>query len=135
MRVRTYASLRQLESFEERYNYLRIQGEVGRATFGFDRWVNQKFYSSREWRNVRSHVILRDRSCDLGIEGLEIHGGLTIHHMNPITQDEILHGDEEILNPEYLITTTHTTHNAIHYGVDHKPNLPVVRKPGDTSLW
>jgi hypothetical protein len=135
MRTRSYSELSSLRTFEERYNYLRISGGVGVATFGFDRWINQQFYTSREWRGVRKRIILRDNGCDLGIPGLEIFDQLTIHHMNPISQDEILHGDESILDPEYLITTTHTTHNAIHYGANHTPNLPITRVAGDTKLW
>ena len=109
---------------------------IGDATFGFDRWMNQEFYASREWRHAREVVILRDNGCDLGIPGYELHQGLLIHHMNPLTELDLLHGEGWILDPEYLITTTHRTHNAIHYG-DEKliPELPVERTPGDTRLW
>jgi len=105
-------------------------------TFGFDRWVNQRFYRSREWKQVRDLVILRDGACDLGIFGHEIHSGLLIHHMNPVTPDDLKRGEEWVLDPEYLITTTHRTHNAIHYGdASLIARDPVERRPGDTRLW
>lgn len=136
MRVRKYSELRRLLTFEERFDYLSLRGEVGRATFGFDRWMNQWFYRSREWQQVRDEIIFRDNACDLGILGYEIHSRLMIHHMNPITPEDIAQGEEWILDPQFLITTTHRTHNAIHYG--DKSLLPqpvVVRQPGDTRLW
>lgn len=124
------------ETFKERYRYLALRGDVGQATFGFDRWMNQQFYSSTQWRQVRHHVIARDQACDLGVEGHEIHGRLYIHHMNPLTKDDLLEGLEDIIDPEYLITVTHLTHNAIHYG-DEKmlPEPFIPRRPGDTKLW
>lgn len=134
--VRSYRELSMLDDFEERFDYLALQGGVGEATFGYDRWVNQRFYKSREWRQVRDFVIARDEGCDLGVAGHEIHTNLLIHHMNPITQYEIVHGDPDILNPDYLITTTQRTHNAIHYG--DKSLLPkafVERQRNDTNLW
>lgn len=136
MKSRTYSELRRLETFEERYDYLALRGEVGRATFGFDRWINQRFYRSREWQSVRDQVVLRDEGCDLGILGYEIHARLMVHHMNPITPEDLERGEDWVLDPEFLITTTHRTHNAIHYGDDSllvKP--PVERRPGDTKLW
>lgn len=136
MRIRRYRELRRLETFEERFRYLSLQGQVGAATFGFDRWVNQKFYRSREWKDVRSYVIVRDEGRDLGVEGYEIHSGLLIHHMNPMIVDDIRSGREDILNPEFLITTTHRTHNAIHYGDESQlPRVFVPRRAGDTKLW
>lgn len=134
--IRRYSELRNITDFEERFRYLSLGGRVGESTFGFDRYLNQKFYTSREWRQIRHHVIARDQGCDLGIAGYEIYSKILIHHMNPITVDEITHGDDSILDPEYLITTTHMTHNAIHYG-DEKllPRLLVERTPGDTKLW
>lgn len=136
MRTRTYSELRRLQTFEERFDYLSLKGEVGQATFGFDRWVNQRFYHSREWIYVRDIVVLRDDACDLGVPGYEIYRGLLVHHMNPILPDDLARGEEWVLDPEYLITTTHRTHNAIHYG---DPSLisrpPVQRRPGDTRLW
>lgn len=136
MLIRTYAELRQIDSFEERYRYLSLRGKVGESTFGFNRWVNQDFYTSREWRQARDGIIVRDNGCDLGIEGYEIHHGLYIHHLNPITLQQIESGDPCIFDPNNLITVTHRTHNAIHYGDERMlPRPPVDRKPGDTKLW
>ncbi len=134
--TRSYKELRQLDTFEERFSYLALKGEVGWSTFGHDRWMNQQFYQSRQWRLIRHHVIGRDMGCDLGIEGYEIFGRLVIHHMNPMSVDEIIHGDEGILDPDFLITTTHRTHNAIHYGDERQLVRPLKpRQPGDTKLW
>jgi hypothetical protein len=136
MRTRRYNELRRIDSFEERYKYLALRGEVGRSTFGFDRYINQQFYASRQWRHVRHQIIARDNGCDLGIEGYEIHDRVYIHHMNPMTVDDIIHGDESILDPEFLISVTHQTHNAIHYGDEKLLPRPLVeRRPGDTKLW
>lgn len=134
--TRTYTELARLGTFEERYHYLALRGAVGEATFGFDRWINQAFYRSREWRDIRHAVIARDQGCDLAYPGYEIHSRPIIHHMNPIVAEEITAGDEDILNPEYLITTTLRTHNAIHYGDATLLSKPLVeRKIGDTRLW
>lgn len=134
--IRSYRELSRISDFEERYRYLALRGSVGRATFGYDRHINQKFYTSREWRTIRNHVITRDNGCDLGVEGYEINSQLLIHHMNPITVDDILQHDEDILDPDYLITTTHNTHNAIHFGDERQLPRPLVpRQPGDTRLW
>lgn len=135
-RFRTYQELRRIQSFEGRFDYLVLHGEVGRSTFGFDRWLNQRFYQSREWRDVRQQVILRDEGCDLGIPGHEIRGGLLIHHINPVKPEDLRERADWILDPNFLITTTQRTHNAIHYG--DKELLPkpyVERRPGDTKLW
>jgi hypothetical protein len=135
-RIRTYSELMQSSTFEERFRYLALRGHVGASTFGFDRWINQRFYTSREWRHARLFVISRDLGCDLGIDGYEIHGQLLIHHMNPISAEDIKHGDADLLDPEFLITTTQQTHNAIHYGDERQlPREPAERRPGDTSLW
>ena len=135
-KIRTYSELTRLDTFIERFRYLSLRGLVGETTFGFDRWMNQMFYSSREWRHIRTQVIARDNGCDLGIEGREINARLYIHHMNPMTFDNISHGDPQILDPEYLITVTHQTHNAIHYGDERQlPQPPVERSRGDTLLW
>ena len=136
MRIRSYSELRRLDTFEDRYEYLVLHGQVGEITFGFDRHINQRFYTSREWRDVRQYVIARDDGCDLGIEGFDIHSGLYIHHMNPMSVSDIVDGDPSILDPEFLITTTQQTHNAIHYG-DYSllPRRLVERAPGDTKLW
>jgi hypothetical protein len=131
-----YSELKHLETFEERYLYLRLQGSIGRTSFGFDRHINQAFYRSREWKDLRDYVIVRDNGCDLGIEGYEIHTELLVHHMNPMEPKDIIHGDPRILDPEYLITTTHRTHNAIHYGDENQiPRQLVERRRGDTTLW
>lgn len=134
--TRSYSELRRLETFEERYRYLALRGEVGFSTFGFDRHLNQRFYNSREWRQVRHHVIARDNACDLGDPDHEITNRVVIHHMNPIGVDDLVHGDDSIIDPEFLITTTHDTHNAIHYGDESLLAKPFKeRRPGDTSLW
>ena len=134
--IRTYSELRQLTDFEERYKYLALRGSVGRSTFGFDRYINQQFYTSTQWRQIRHHVIARDLGCDLGVEGYEIHDRIYIHHMNPMTVDDIAHGEDSILNPEFLISTTHRTHNAIHYGDERLLPRPLTeRRSGDTKLW
>jgi hypothetical protein len=136
METRTYSQLRRRQTFESRFEYLSIGGDVGEATFGFDRWINQRFYRSREWKQVRDHVIFRDNACDLGIEGYEIHANLLVHHMNPIVAEDLIRGEEWVLDPEFLITTTHRTHNAIHYGDESLIRKPFVeRRPGDTKLW
>lgn len=136
MRTRTYSELRRLLTFEERYHYLALGGAVGYATFGFDRHINQTFYNSREWRQIRHHVIARDQGNDLGMDGYDIHAQILIHHMNPITALDIADSSLDILDPECLITTTKKTHNAIHYGDESllaKPFAP--RRRGDTNLW
>lgn len=134
--IRKYSELENLNTFESRLEYLKLGGGVGRATFGFDRYINQRFYSSREWKDVRRHVILRDNGCDLGILGYEIYAELLVHHMNPMLPDDILGRDLGMLDPEFLITTTHVTHNAIHYGLDDPyPKVVLERTPEDTKLW
>jgi len=134
--IRTYSDLRRLETLEERFNYLVLHGDVGRSTFGFDRYLNQRFYTSSEWRRVRNHIIARDSGCDLGVDGHDIHDRVYIHHLNPMTVDDLVNGDPRILDPEFLVTVTHLTHNAIHYGsFDLLPKPFVERKPGDTKLW
>lgn len=136
MRDRRYSELRRLDTFEDRFEYLKLGGSVGYSTFGFDRHVNQAFYTSSEWRNVRRQVILRDKGCDLGVPGYEINGALLIHHINPMDVDDVIHQEEWILDPEFLITTTHNTHNAIHYGdISLLPTKLVERTRGDTRLW
>lgn len=135
-RVRTYSELRRLNTFEERYHYLKLGGVLGEITFGFDRWINQRFYRSQEWKTVRDFVITRDNGCDLGVLGYEIHSGLIVHHMNPISVEDLKHGEEWILDPDYLVTTTIRTHNAIHYGDESLLSRgPIERKSGDTKLW
>jgi hypothetical protein len=134
--TRTFSELSQLATFEDRFEYLSLKGVVGESTFGFERHLNQKFYTSREWRLARDEVITRDYGCDLAMPGFEIHTRILIHHMNPITPEDIVHSNVDILDPEYLISVTHRTHNAIHYGDKHLLALPVIeRRPGDTRLW
>jgi hypothetical protein len=134
--IRTYSQLAHLDTFEERYNYLRVKGQVGVATFGYERWLNQQFYTSAAWRRIRDAIITRDLGCDLGIEGEEIHGRLIIHHMNPMRVSDIVDHADSVLDPEYLICVSHQTHNAIHYGDATQLRKPlVVRAPGDTKLW
>ena len=134
--IKTYTDLILLPTFEERYNYLRLDGKVGEDTFGFDRYLNQVFYRSQKWKSIRDYVIVRDNGCDLGIEGREINGRIYIHHMNPITLRDITNESAFLLDPEYLISVTHDTHNAIHYVND---NLlikgPVERTKNDTCPW
>lgn len=134
--LRTYKELIRLRTFEERYSYLQLFGDVGHATFGFDRYMNQAFYTSVEWKQIRSHIIVRDHGCDLAMPDREIHGRVYIHHMNPISQVDIKESTEFLLNPEFLICTSHNTHNAIHYGNEDLLFTGLVeRKPGDTTLW
>lgn len=136
MMTRSYSELRRLPDFNTRYKYLQLSGVVGASTFGFDRHMNQQFYRSTEWRQIRDKVITRDQGMDLGIEGYEIYDRIIIHHMNPMTVDDIRDGVSEILDPEFLICTTHKTHNAIHYGDESLLARPLVeRRPGDTRLW
>jgi hypothetical protein len=134
--IRTYSELRRLETLEDRFRYLSLRGEVGKTTFGYDRWINQQFYTSTQWRNMRNHVIARDIGRDLGVEGYEIHDRIYIHHMNPMTAEQIQDADPRVLDPEFLICVTHKTHNAIHYGDEGLLPKPLVeRRPGDTTLW
>jgi hypothetical protein len=134
--MRRYSELRRLHTFEERFRYLSLHGHVGVVTFGFDRHINQQFYRSREWKQLRHHVIARDNACDLGIDGREIYAAVLIHHMNPMEAGDITHGNPNILDPEFLITTTTQTHNAIHFGDERQLPRPFVeRKRGDTTLW
>lgn len=136
LKIRTYSELVQLSTFEERYRYLRLLGAVGKETFGFDRYLNQLFYRSPEWKEVRNQVIIRDNGCDLGIEGREIQGRVLIHHMNPITAEDIRERSDLLLNPEFLITTAHNTHQAIHYGDESLLILtPSIRSRNDTCPW
>lgn len=136
MRTRSYSELRRFETFEDRFEYLKLGGTVGRSTFGFDRHINQSFYTSSEWKSIRQGVIIRDNGCDLGVPGYEINGSLLVHHINPLDVDDLIHHEEWVLDPDFLITTTQTTHNAIHYGDSSLLPKPfVARAPGDTRLW
>lgn len=134
--IRTYSELITLPTFKERYEYLRLRGRVGEDTFGFDRYLNQAFYKSEEWRSIRDHVITRDNGCDLGMEGHEIFGRILIHHMNPIRKEDIINRSDILLNPEYLICTIKNTHDAIHYGDESLLVIaPVERRKNDTCPW
>ena len=136
MSIRTYSELILLPTFEERFKYLQLNGRVGDNTFGFDRYINQNFYRSAEWKRIRDLVIMRDNGCDLALEGYEIYGRILIHHMNPITVKDVELSTEYLMNPEYLICVTHNTHNAIHYGDEKFINKgPVVRTKNDTCPW
>ena len=134
--IRTYSELITFPTFKERFNYLKLSASVGKETFGFDRYLNQSFYRSKEWQHIRDSVIIRDNGCDLGIEDRPIFGRVLIHHMNPISVEDIQHMTDFLLNPEYLISTVHVTHNAIHYGDETLLLLnPVDRTKNDTCPW
>lgn len=134
--IKTYSQLCKFSTFEKRFEYLKIGGQIGVETFGFERYLNQSFYHSREWEMVRDKVILRDNGCDLGVDGYELVGRVIIHHMNPITRDDIIHRTEILLNPEYLIATCKRTHDALHYGGGIPVYEPYVeRTRNDTCPW
>lgn len=134
--IRTYSELITIPTFEERFRYLKLGKRVGEDTFGFDRYLNQDFYNSSEWKRVRNQVIVRDMGCDLACADREIHGRMLVHHMNPLNPDDIIHGTDFLLNPEYLITTTKLTHDAIHFSDESILYTdPIVRSPGDTCPW
>lgn len=134
--IRTYSELSKFKTFIERFRYLQLKGFVGRETFGFDRYLNQQLYKSRKWLSAKDHVIIRDNGCDLGIEGYEIFGPITVHHMNIVTMDDIIKERDWIFDPEFLICTRHNTHNAIHYGDENLlTTAPVVRTKNDTCPW
>ena len=136
MMVRNYTELSKLRTFEERFQYLKLNGVVGKETFGFDRYLNQILYQSQKWKRARDEAIVRDNGCDLGIEGREIYGLVIVHHMNPITLKDIERDSDLIYDPEYLITTIHNTHNAIHYGDESLLILPpITRSKNDTCPW
>ena len=134
--MRTYTELIQIPTFEERYKYLRLGGGVGKETFGFERYLNQRFYHSTEWRRVRQEIIARDMGCDLAVPGREIAGRILIHHLNPVKAKDIADGSDLILNPEYLVCVSKLTHDAIHFSDDSiLYHDPIVRTPNDTCLW
>lgn len=136
MTIRTYTDLIKFKTFEDRFEYLRLDGKVGADTFGFDRYLNQVFYRSQRWKKVRDAVIIRDNGCDLGVEGYGINGRIIIHHMNPITLEDIQRESDLLLDPEFLICTIHRTHNAIHYGDSNLLiKAPIERKQNDTCPW
>lgn len=133
--MRHYNELILLPTFAERLDYLSLKGMVGAETFGFDRYLNQYFYRSPEWRRIRNFVIVRDNGCDLGIEGLDIQGRIIVHHMNPLSEEDIVVHSNDIINPDFLICTSIDTHNAIHYGTSRADILPAERTPFDTCPW
>lgn len=134
--MRTYSELILLPTFEERFKYLKLDSKVGEATFGFERYLNQNFYHSYEWKQIRRDVILRDNGCDLGVEGYDIFGPIIVHHMNPVTSNDIVLATKELMNPEFLISTRLETHNALHFGdISLLNNRPIERRPGDTCPW
>lgn len=135
--VKTYSELSKLKTFDERFRYLKLNGQVGSDTFGFDRYLNQKFYNSQMWRRVRDQIIVRDNGCDLGIDSEPIHGIVIVHHINPLMLEDITELTEYVLNPEYLICVSDKTHKALHYGNEDflKSRLPIERKPNDTCPW
>jgi len=134
--IRTFSGLIKLHRFEDRFEYLKLPGSVGARSFGFDRYINQRFYTSRQWQHVRNEVIARDYGCDLGIPGREIHDQIFIHHMNPISLNDLHNGNPDIINPDFLITSSRNTHLAIHFGDRSKLQKEFKeRHPGDTRLW
>lgn len=136
MDIRTYTELMKLETFEERFRYLKLIAKVGDETFGFDRYLNQQFYHSQEWKSIRNEIIIRDNACDLGIPGREMHKGIIIHHMNPITKDDLIHQSDFLLNPDYLICVSKKTHSAIHYGDENLLLGGIIeRSKNDTCPW
>lgn len=137
MQIKTYTELMQFHSFEDRFRYLKLNGVVANETFGFDRYLNQRFYKSAEWRKIREQVMIRDQGCDLGCNDHPIFGNIIIHHMNPISLDDIENNPEVLLDPEFLICVSLETHNALHYGDESilNKNRLVERKPGDTIPW
>lgn len=135
-KIKTYSELAKLDSFVDRFNYLKLSAAVGKSTFGFDRYMNQFFYHSDRWKEVRDIVIARDKACDLGVEGFDLHGKIIVHHMNPLLLNDIVTDSEFLLNPEYLIATCHRTHNAIHYGDENLLTIgPALRSANDTCPW
>lgn len=134
--IRCYSDLKQIDSFIERYKYLKLHGRVGEETFGFDRYVNQSLYKSQKWKRTRREIIIRDNGCDLGVEGFELDDYIMVHHMNPITLEDIEEERDIIFNPENLICCSSRTHKAIHFGDESLlPKEPIIRRLGDTCLW
>jgi hypothetical protein len=134
--IRTYSELIKIPTFLERFEYLKLRGRVGEETFGYDRYINQKFYTSKEWRRIRDQVIIRDNGCDLAVEGYEIFDGITVHHVNPITADDIINRPDYCLDPEFLVCVSYNTHKAISYSDESLLTIePIVRLPNDTIPW
>lgn len=135
MKIKSYSELIQLKTYDERLSYLMLNGKIGEETFGFDRFLNQKFYNSYEWKRIRNFIIERDNGCNMGLEDHPIFDKILIHHMNPLTQNDIINSTDFLLNPNYLICVDLQTHNIIHYGFEYKRETMIERKPGDTKLW
>lgn len=134
--TRSYSELIRLPTFEERFDYLKFSAKIGEKTFGYERYLNQLFYQTVEWRAFRREVIIRDNGCDLGLEDYEIHDRIEVHHINPITIEMIENNDPLLMDLENVICTSPRTHKAIHYGdKDLLPKLPIIRRPNDTSPW
>ena len=134
--LRTYSELLTIPTYEERFDYLNLNGVVGKDTFGFNRYLNQAFYQSEEWKRLRNHIIVRDSGCDMAMDDHEIKGSIYIHHLNPITVEDVLNRSLDIINPEFLVCVSYNTHNAIHYGdKELLPKGPTVRTPNDTCPW
>lgn len=134
--IKTYNELLKLPTWDERFKYLKLDASVGNETFGQNRFLNQDFYHSAEWRRLRDYIILRDNGCDLAVEGMQIYGKIYIHHMNPIVEKDIIHQTDFLIDPEYLICVSHNTHNLIHYGIEDLVNNDwTPRSEGDTCLW
>ena len=133
--IRTYSELIKLKTFNERFEYLKLNGNIGDSTFGYSRYLNQALYASLEWKTARNKVIIRDNGCDLGVDGYNIYGRIIIHHMNPITIEDIKEHNPDIYNPDYLVAVSHDTHNAIHYGSESILPVIIERSPNDTKLW
>lgn len=134
--MKSYSELILLPTFQERFDYLKLNGTVAGKTFGSDRYLNQLFYNSEMWKKIRREIIIRDNGCDLAMGGYEIADRIIIHHMNPITVEELAHGDSSVINPEFLICVSYRTHQAIHYGDSNQiPQVPIQRHPGDTIPW
>lgn len=134
--IRTYRELLKLKTFMERYEYLRLGSTIGESTFGFDRYLNQLLYNSKRWKKTRDDIIIRDNGCDLGLEDYEIHSRIIVHHMNPITIDDVEFDRDILYDPEGLICTSNNTHNAVHFGDESLLPKPLVeRRPNDTCPW
>lgn len=134
--IRRYSELNRLKKLSERYEYLKLDGQIGKETFGWDRWINQAFYSSPEWKAIRDQVIIRDNGNELGVDGYEIRGRIYVHHMNPVNEEDILAHSLNLIDPEFLICCSFDVHQAIHYGNENLlPAEPVIRRPNDTCPW
>lgn len=134
--IRTYSELITIPTYEERFRYLQLNGQVGIETFGFDRWLVETFYHSQKWKHIRNEIIIRDLGCDMACDGYEIHGRIIIHHMNPLLKEDVIDMTEYLTNPDFLVCVTHDTHNAIHYGDSNLlQKAPIERKPNDTCPW